>query len=506
MNNTDRLLKALKSKVAPDQELPAFFSEMSTAQYKYAVTTFAFNYYNYNEKLATEENGFAFSDEDVTLMHKALDEIVRDALLGDFDPIVREKAISKLDAFRLKASMRTKILVTYADVVALYNYVLSRLEDYSENKEYAYVDYADENFVTNMTKRLYDFIFHDKDNAVINDKIRGVLSQLPVRMTKVRFFDLLHNNLTLYIGSEVSALNGMLYRLRSACGLLFYEDPSKSVFESIGKSIVSLETAAKSGAFKSGMSKEMLEGYEADVKLLDKKIHKLIEDYTQTAELINFLYAALLSKPYVTIDANERFKMVEPVLRAVNASLLSGNPVSAAALADENFQKAEGTLEDDLLNINKLNGVFEEVQNVCGDFIEAMNLSAQEKCISYSKDLVSDSIFAALSDNKEENTDMLSEETLSDGKGGIKENVDAQMIEKVFEGLKELFENGFSGSKQLSRARMAAAISNFNVFFQDNQEIVDYIRHVLTACHDRNELCASIQLEDQLMMGDAEEI
>jgi hypothetical protein len=101
---------------------------------------------------------------------------------------------------------------------------------------------------------------------------------------------------------------------------------------------------------------------------------------------------------------------------------------------------------------------------------------------------------------------MLSEETLSDGKGGIKENVDAEMIEKVFEGLKELFENGFSGSKQLSRARMAAAISNFNVFFQDNQEIVDYIRHVLTACHDRNELCASIQLEDQLMMGDAEEI
>ena len=45
--------------------------------------------------------------------------------------------------------------------------------------------YSDENF----TRTIMQFILEDEDNMMINSKIKDVIGQLPVRLTKNKFFE-----------------------------------------------------------------------------------------------------------------------------------------------------------------------------------------------------------------------------------------------------------------------------------------------------------------------------
>ena len=46
------------------------------------------------------------------------------------------------------------------------------------------------------------FILEDEDNMAINRKISQVIGQLPVRLTKNKFFEMLSNGLSIYKGGK----------------------------------------------------------------------------------------------------------------------------------------------------------------------------------------------------------------------------------------------------------------------------------------------------------------
>lgn len=497
MESTDRILKALKNGSEPDTELSGFFSEMSSEIYKYAVTSFTFNYYNYNEKKA---DGNGTSDEELKIMYLSLHDIVKQAFLSPFDPVSREKAISKLDYLRFKTKVRTRILTAYSDQIHLYRYMFSRLEDFSTDRDFDKADYTNEIFIGEETRKIYGYIFKDNDNAAINDRIREVLSELPVRMTKDHFFDLLKNNLDLYKGADVSSLNGNIFRLRSACGLLAYENPEKSVFPNIGILVAGIEKKASLDTFRQGnLSVSEIEEYEEELKMADNSINRLIDEYTSFVEQVNFMYAAVLNQAYADSDALKMSETLKPVVNIININAMDEKSISVADMAEGIFKLTEGCIEDSCNRINRLEGVYAQVCTAYPAIIDAMQLKSQCDCLYASDKLISDSLFAPLKEEEAAETDMFSDETLLDENGKIKKNVDDEMLSRVFDGLKKLFTTAFAQSKLLGRARMAAALSNFNVFFTGKQEIADYIREALSSCHDRNEFCASIQLENELI-------
>ena len=63
------------------------------------------------------------------------------------------------------------------------------------------------------------FILEDEDNMAINRKISQVIGQLPVRLTKNKFFEMLSNGLSIYKGGTKESLKNFLYMLKTTAML-----------------------------------------------------------------------------------------------------------------------------------------------------------------------------------------------------------------------------------------------------------------------------------------------
>lgn len=73
-------------------------------------------------------------------------------------------------------------LTCYVDKFNIYEHALNRVEYRFRDDDYP-SGYSDEN----ITRRLMQFILEDEDNMAINRKISQVIGQLPVRLTKNKF-------------------------------------------------------------------------------------------------------------------------------------------------------------------------------------------------------------------------------------------------------------------------------------------------------------------------------
>ena len=81
--------------------------------------------------------------------------------------------------------------------------------------------YKDEDFTRNIMHYIFD---DDKDNALVNSKISEIVSELPFRMTKNKFFELLKNGLSVYKTSDKQAIDDFIYNIMTSGMLLLPEN------------------------------------------------------------------------------------------------------------------------------------------------------------------------------------------------------------------------------------------------------------------------------------------
>ena len=75
-----------------------------------------------------------------------------------------------------------------------------------------------------------------------------------------------------------------------------------------------------------------------------------------------------------------------------------------------------------------------------------------------------------------------------------------EMIAKATDTLIEEFAEFFKQhSKMVNKAVMSAILGTVPVFFNNSEEIVEYISYSLEHCNDEKELCASIDLINEYM-------
>lgn len=95
-------------------------------------------------------------------------------------------AVDRIDALRNRIIAKMEILTAYTDIFQIYEYVLNRVEyRFSES------EFGDEYYNDRFEKDIYRYITGDKDNTVINMKLSQIVGQVPMRLSKNKFYDML---------------------------------------------------------------------------------------------------------------------------------------------------------------------------------------------------------------------------------------------------------------------------------------------------------------------------
>ena len=148
------------------------------------------------------------------------------------------------------------------------------------------------------------------------------------------------------------------------------------------------------------------------------------------------------------------------------------------------FEKTEGKLEELAQSVLKQQGILNEIKESHISKVNSMMLGQLLECLLLSEKLLSNSLFVELD---------------------TKENVqpkkaDREYLEQRIKEISEEFAEKLKEQPQiLNRAMMARVLKEMPVFFQDQKEVLDYIKTSLSSCRDREEKIASIRLMKELM-------
>ena len=363
-----------------------------------------------------------------------------------------EEEKEALAASRQELRERMDILTAYVDRLEIYEYALNRVElRFTENLE----QIEEEAFL----QKTIQYIFSSKDNVIINESIREIIGQLPVRMTKGKYFERLKNSLSIYKGADKSSLDSMLYMLRTS-GML-YRPEKEGLYYAEYKEVVK-----KAGQIDfAHMTKEMHQEMEGLLERTGEGLRKEMDQCMALAEAVNHFYGVYLLKDFLKDRKEER-----PELRR----LLEASRAGDFDMAEEMLKKLEGRLErlaEKELVLER--GLFEADREEPG-MKELLTVQA----------LSSSSLFMEFSLEEEKTVvtqELLEEET-----------------NRLTAELKELFS---SSPMLINRAVMANTLSKLPVFFETSEEVMEYIQNSLEQCHDAAEKTMSMKLIYHMMEG-----
>ena len=464
------LIKEINQGKNLEKNLPDYFNELMTLHNNAANFSMTFHYYTFVEMLQDKDyndiEGFARSYE---IVKKCIDVCYKDnSKVEDLNECVKE-----LNELREAVIAKMKVLTAYTDAFQIYEYIINRLEGKYSIKRFTA---DDEEFAT----KIMQYIFSDQDRVTVNTKIQEIVGQLPVRMTKSRFLDLVKDSLSIYQSGDKSSVETFLYMMRTGATL---DRPE-------GYETEYPQLAAYKKLLESADYKNLTMEQYVDLKLTLEKAVNLIEHiaevYYTMQEVINDVYAVLLTKPYANMPGTiEKYAADMPVcakvitsLNAINPSKEKAIPVEVTALLGELVGKQERLLE--LRNVAE--SIFFDVELNQADLIQSLMLTSIASCLDLVVKLQCNSIFVEL--DREPVT-------------GAADEVYLKRIEKQL--LKELDQLLSSSSQMVSRAIMSNVLSKLPVFFNNQKEISDYVYCSLNGCKDEAEKSACIQLVQEII-------
>ena len=400
-----------------------YFKELENTYFELAFTELALDYYCFKER--DLEKPLAKDDTQAEGFRTRLEALVEKSF-SDYDALCE----TGKSADALKAEIRDEVekLVKIIDRLELDKYVSER-----EAVEGESFDYPDDDEAAKIVLRS---MFAVNDNAIINERIKNAVYELPVRMTKVRFFDIIKNGMKLYIGSDCDILDRFVYMLESSTGI---------------------------------SGDEVLKAMSEQPEL--SKIRERYEYLNDLAGICNYICVIGSAAENVRAEKKEDVKKLIELIK-LSSSLNGDN----AEDAENILGSLEGKLEDMSQKVPALEAKL-------AGYIESEEGELSEKAILLERmrRLMSSSLYADL------DTEVPAE-------------ADETAVEKAFEGLKAKLETSFSADgRALTRARMAAALSSLPVFFNSRTEVMNYVREALSSCsnnHEKNIAVSNILSSD----------
>lgn len=458
-----------------DTLLPEYVKQYMIAQDNFVRIKLMMEYYMFYEMISEGINPYADSAKEVA---EALHKTIETYFEKEPDLPEVEKMAQELLSMRQEVIDRMDVLTAYVDRFAVYEYVLNRVQYRFDDME---TMPSDEVFAQDLLQ----FIFGSRDNAVISDNIRFVVGQLPMRMTRSRYFDLIKESISLYKDNDKSSLDGFLYMFRTNA-MLYQNEHMNEYFTEFASILEEFDQIDYDT-----IDEAAYRIYAEKLRVNASKLNDISDLYMQLGSLINDMYIICAAHQYTNNEP--QIEETNLVIRGVNALFCNneesqvwkmveeGNilqtPEDKLYWLGEKLTAAEGKQEKNYESTNTAGAVLEELIESRQEDIKRLGLTKDFKTLKNMFLLNSNSVFAELNEE-------LSEEKVTE-----------EMIEKETAALILECKEAFKGkSRMLRRAIMANTLEKMPVFFQSSQEVADYVTTSLAQCSDEAEKYAIKQI------------
>lgn len=443
-----------------ERSLSAFAKDLSAAYGSSAILNLSMNYANYfvNSKEKETDRSFAGIGDKINALIKST--IVE----GN----VSKESIEEIENIREEVKARVDAATAFLSAFENFNYVLSRK---LPNKEYDGKEFDTDD----EARKILAYIFEDDDNIAINSKIQRVISELPVRYTKGKFFDIIETSVDRYTGAEKKALKAFAYMVRQA-GMIYDLDNMQKLYPELADEFEYF----KNFEFDKATKKQLL---TESVKLNSTiaRCSELTDDGILVMEVVNDLYAVLLNWDSINKDDTE---LEVEMITFTNESFANEDrsleefDVKMAEI----FTKLEGKLEAIYEDLMGYEGTLFDVQNRFAKAASEFGYKDKYDDLYKCSILKQGSLFADLNDLEDT---------------GIAETAD---LDKLKETLKSEFDRIFNEvDRSVRRGIMAQVIGSIPVYFENRTEVMDYIRSSLVSCNSREELVGTINAVTEII-------
>lgn len=474
----DKLMKKCARELGRNKDVDANLIKYTDMALHYngsmAYLKLAMEYYMFYETVTEEINPYTASVKDTL---DTLNSIIEHFFENKPDKEECQKLLDRLSGIRKDIISKMQVLTAYTDCFVVYEYIFNRLQ-YNFDK----MDTMPED--AQFIETVANFIFGTKDNVTINENIRFIIGQLPMRMLRSRYFDIIRESVSIYKGSGLDSLKSFEYMFRT--NAMLYKDKNMDIYFTEFKQVLDVLKDLD----YDNISEDIYHTYSEKIKTSSKNLSDIADLYMQLGELINSLYIIILETVYEEKPHDGR-KAVTTIIRGVN-SLFTGKESSVWKAASGEllnngtdmlswlsgfFGDITGQQEDIKDTINTAEAVLDETVSSHQDAIERLNLMEKFTVLKHISLLSSSSIFAEF-DKETEDTKVTAE---------MANETAAKLISEV----KELFKGR---SRMLRRAVMANTVDKMPVFFNNPQDVADYISSSLAQCDDEAEKYASKEI------------
>jgi hypothetical protein len=464
-------LKSIYKDIINNQNLqvsiPELF-ELAAGKYTtYSAVRLALNYYTGYE-MYWDENWTGHASESI----KRINEIISDALLEVRGKKNLTECVRQIDNIRQSITGRMEMLTLFVDLFEIYDYALNRVE--YRFKEMDQIKEDEE-----LAREVLRYIFDSEDNLMINEKIKEVIGQLPVRITKQKYFDYISKSLYELKGASENVLDTYTYIIRS-CAMLDISSDMKEAYPTLWDKKEKLESLN----FKDISKKE----YE-EATLLVQEAAALLEvessAHYNLIEIANDLYTLLLCIPYIdqaAMDNNDHRDAALQIIRSINKSFSKDKLEEPTSEILASFGIIEGLQEDMEYDIISLEDILYHIDKNHRLIVDHLGREVQLQSLIYCKNLHSGSLFVDLDSS------------------GFDELIDKNMLENEIDTLINELEDRFQSlDRMIVRAIMANTMNKMPVFFNSHKEVMDYVLYSLNKCTDLAEKYASVEIIDGII-------
>jgi hypothetical protein len=319
---------------------------------------------------------------------------------------------------------------------------------------------SDESF----TNQIMEFVFEFEDSMTINDRLKSIYGQLPVRMSKIKLHEWIEKALIGMNGIQVKDFENYLIYLTETYhpeGVKNYGVVMKPIFE---------ELKSFNVLYNDIVSEEILEPLEDRLYDIKEMLERCVSLYTYSAVVINNMLG--LMSVFNEVSANLEIESIERCVKVLELITEKANEdVVIDASIVEVLDEISQSFESVRMENGKWDGLFEEVKKTYVDQILNQKLGKSYDQLSSLYILQSASYFAPL-ELAQDDLLVMDERILIDRKTKFIEAID--LISK-------------DESRWVKRARISNLLSVINVVHKNQLEIRQHITDALLSCKDATE-------------------
>lgn len=450
-----------------EEKLPEY-AELLNNQYNcYATVKMSMNYYTMKEMIADQQD----QNTDVCKYFGLLTNLLKKYILGN--AAVDDKALETIGQLRKNVEYKMKNLTAFTDGFEVYEYILNRIEAGIKG-DTVQVD------VEQLSAKMFRYVFSENDTVVVNSKLQLLMAQLPVRMTKNKFYDIVTNTLMIYKGGDRTSVDEFADMLRAS---ILIQKPKG--FETEYPFLYHVYHDLCEADYKN-MDETQFDLLSTRLEQAAEIINHEVSALMLLQEIINDVYTLLLTVDTARNDNAEKagYKAALRILDACVECENDNMDDMLAGMASE-FMNVEGVQEDVYENVIILEAAFDDIRQANAKLIETLGLEENFKRLKTVSKLLSTSLFI----------DLEKEDTYDADK-----TADNAYIMKLRDELTAEMADAFAGKdRRIVRSMMCKILASMPIFMNSQQEIKDYFDYVLNNCQDDSELTACNKLISELM-------